>query len=600
MLTILSGSTALPLLVDDYHVRQLSSGENQLEFDISIHDPMYQQIQEESQIKEESAALAPAFYLVKAIDGGRSTATVICKLDLDPWWASMMVGYDSGSLTIAALVESVKPAGWTVVDNSNITIRRTIKLEAATPYDVLTAARNTYNVTYRFDNINKVITIINPESGRMTGAYATKELNLKENNYKGKSSSICTRLYAYGKDGMSFADINGGKPYVENYKYTDKVICGYWKDERYTIPQNLLFDAQEKLNLLAIPERSYDCDVMDLAKLSPADYGFLDFQLFDTVGLIDETRAGAIIYHRIVEYWVYPYYAEKNKVVLSTSPAKIQSQLKNLTNAVENPNSEWSQIQSAAQGAAIENASNQITGNQGGYVLLSLDENNHPYEILIMDTPDKLTATKVWRWNQSGLGYSDNGYNGDYGLAITQDGAIVADFITVGALKSDKVTVGGFTLSATALKNGMTSFGDTQHNGVYLGTDGISLGGGKFRVDKNGNLYATTGTFAGNVYAGKIRSNAVDGYGGSFSGYGISSGTVLGGYGGAIGGGTITTSNTSGGINGSLARGDSAYDSLNNYGYAYIGSAVISSALIYNNRRCYWTLLNGLWVLAGG
>ncbi len=600
MLTLMSGSAALPINVDDYHVRQLSTGENELEFEISIHDPLYQQIQEESQIREESEALPTALYLVKAIDGSKSTATVICKLDLDELRASMTIAYYSGSLTANALITAVVPSGWTVVDNSGSTIRRTIELDAATPYDVLTAARNTYDVTFSFDNINKVVTIINPEQGRMMGAYVTKELNLKENNYKGKSSSLCTRLYAYGKDGMSFADINGGKPYVENYSYTDKVICGYWKDERYTIAQNLLFDAQIKLDLMARPERSYDCSVMDLAKLAPKDYGFLDFRMFDTVGLIDETRAGTVIYHRIVEYWVYPYYPEKNKVVLSTSPAKIQSQLKNLTNAVQNPNSEWSQVQSAGQSAAIENASNQITGNQGGYVLLSLDEDNHPYEILIMDTPDKLTAQKVWRWNQNGLGYSDNGYNGDYGLAMTQDGAIVADFITVGALKSDKVTVGGFTLSATALKNGMTSFGDTQHNGVYLGIDGISLGGGKFRVDKNGNLYATSGTFAGNVYAGNIRSSAVDGYGGSFNGYGISAGTVSGGYGGAIGGGTITTANTSGGINGSLARGDSAYDAINNYGFAYIGRAIISSALTFNGRSCYWTLLNGLWVLAGG
>lgn len=40
----------------------------------------------------------------------------------------------------------------------------------------------------------------------------------------------------------------------------------------------------------------------------------------------------------------------------------------------------------------------------------------------------------MWRWNSAGLGYSKNGYNGDYGLAITMNGAIVADFITVGTL----------------------------------------------------------------------------------------------------------------------------------------------------------------------
>ena len=67
----------------------------------------------------------------------------------------------------------------------------------------------------------------------------------------------------------------------------------------------------------------------------------------------------------------------------------------------------------------------------------------------------------------------------------------------------------GFTISARALYNGMTSLGDTSHNGVYVGVDGISLGKGKFKVDAYGNLTATSGTFTGSVRAGSIQ------YGGS-------------------------------------------------------------------------------------
>ena len=48
MLTLITSAEALPLRVDDYYVRQLSTGENELEFAISIYDPMYQQIQEEA------------------------------------------------------------------------------------------------------------------------------------------------------------------------------------------------------------------------------------------------------------------------------------------------------------------------------------------------------------------------------------------------------------------------------------------------------------------------------------------------------------------------------------------------------------------------
>lgn len=63
----------------------------------------------------------------------------------------------------------------------------------------------------------------------------------------------------------------------------------------------------------------------------------------------------------------------------------------------------------------------------------------------------------------------------------------------------------GFTISARALYNGMTSLGDTTHNGVYVGVDGIALGKGNFKVDAYGNLTANNGTFKGNVSAGKIQ-----------------------------------------------------------------------------------------------
>ena len=63
-------------------------------------------------------------------------------------------------------------------------------------------------------------------------------------------------------------------------------------------------------------------------------------------------------------------------------------------------------------------------------------------EILIMDTKDINTATKVWRWNINGLGYSSTGYYGEYGTAITMDGQIVANFITTGLLTANVIRAG--------------------------------------------------------------------------------------------------------------------------------------------------------------
>lgn len=91
---------------------------------------------------------------------------------------------------------------------------------------------------------------------------------------------------------------------------------------------------------------------------------------------------------------------------------------------------------------AIAAATSLITGHSGGYVVLNPAEK--PQEILILDAPTIDEAVNVWRWNSGGLGYSSTGYNGEYALAMTMDGAINADFITAGIingalLKADSV-----------------------------------------------------------------------------------------------------------------------------------------------------------------
>lgn len=85
---------------------------------------------------------------------------------------------------------------------------------------------------------------------------------------------------------------------------------------------------------------------------------------------------------------------------------------------------------------ARQNATDLINSGFGSYVRV------YPDRILIMDTNSEMTAKKVWQWNVNGLGYSSQGVNGPYGVAITKDGSIVADFITTGTLNAGMVRTG--------------------------------------------------------------------------------------------------------------------------------------------------------------
>ncbi len=57
----------------------------------------------------------------------------------------------------------------------------------------------------------------------------------------------------------------------------------------------------------------------------------------------------------------------------------------------------------------------------------------------------------------------------------------------------------GFVIEAGKMYSGMDSFNSSTAPGVYIGIDGIALGGGKFSVDKNGNIIAKSGEFKGKI-----------------------------------------------------------------------------------------------------
>lgn len=134
-----------------------------------------------------------------------------------------------------------------------------------------------------------------------------------------------------------------------------------------------------------------------------------------------------------------------------------------------------------------------ITGNTGGYVVLHIPEGEtYPRELLMMDTPSIATAQHVWRWNLAGLGYSANGYNGPYTTAITQDGSIVADFITAGVLNASIIKAGILQSVDGSFKMNLATGEITLTNAS--GTTVLSFdANGNLTI--NGTLTAASGTF---------------------------------------------------------------------------------------------------------
>ena len=118
--------------------------------------------------------------------------------------------------------------------------------------------------------------------------------------------------------------------------------------------------------------------------------------------------------------------------------------------------------------AAIDHATELITGGLGGYVVINTNANGEPIEILIMDTPDIATAVNVWRFNSGGLGHSHSGYDGPFNdVALTADGKINADMITVGTMLANRIMGGTLTLGGSGNGNGVLVVKDA--NGTEIG-----------------------------------------------------------------------------------------------------------------------------------
>ena len=272
---------------DAFYIIQKASGIDELIFNISVFDKNYPKIMEETVIEYEQP------YLIKAIDAGPQTVKVKCQLNLDELKANLYPKYSNGTKTLGETINKVLPKGWSFIDQSESTERR--KIEGGyTPYEIIMECINTYDVAFRFDVKGKKITAYKTDNFKPLGAFASGDLNLKEINYKGKSTSFFTRLYAYGKNGISFASINEGKPYIDNFQYSKKVICAYWQDDRYEEKKDLLEDAKKKLNAASIPDRIYECTVADLAKTNPDMYSFQDFSLFSIIRLIDDIKKTSV------------------------------------------------------------------------------------------------------------------------------------------------------------------------------------------------------------------------------------------------------------------------------------------------------------------
>lgn len=276
-------------------------------------------------------------------------------------------------------------------------------------------------------------------------------------------------------------------PYIDDPAAIAKygVIMGTVEFDDITVKENLVSRGKAYLAENNRVKKHYAASVLDISGKGQIRCGNTYRFRNDLMNLDELLR----LLGRTVDI-LKPYTPE---VEIGDKTAKITSitaQTKHLVN-YEIPD-QFSQVVVTAKNIA----SSMIEAATTGYVVI------RPNEILIMDTDDVETAHSVWRMNSGGIGYSSTGYHGTYGLAMTMNGQIVADFIAAGTMYADRIRGGTLRMGGVDNVNGVIEVADAAGNTVCrFDKDGANIFGQVLTRDasgywmriSNGKLYGGNG-----------------------------------------------------------------------------------------------------------
>lgn len=287
----------------------VSTGDKTLYFtylakDPSLENEMYVQTEDDEYVIKEAPADSSAFPQIVAV------------LNLEGLQAK---AWQTFSVTDTTVDEAARTAlagsGWTV-GYCDVTKRRNAGMMHVNTLGVIQNLCKAFMCEPVYDTRGKTVSFYQ-KRGEDKGVYFLSGLNLKRLKKESGSHEFYTRVIPIGENGLTIESVNDGKNYLENYRYSSKVLTYIWKDESYTDAQALMEDAQMWLDDHAKPEASYQAEVRNLAAQKPG-YSVLSYSLGDMVKLVDEAT-GTMEEQRIVKMVHYPDNPDKDTCEISNT-----------------------------------------------------------------------------------------------------------------------------------------------------------------------------------------------------------------------------------------------------------------------------------------
>ncbi|BDC76501.1 phage tail spike protein [Enterococcus faecalis] len=306
---------------------------------------------------------------------------------------------------------------------------------------------------YLFDN-NQVKLLV--EAGKKTNIVIAYGKNLTDITQEESIENTYTSIYGWAKIGtgddeeiLTLPEIYIDSDYVNNYTerriqmvdFSDKepkdvttlrsMVKSYIKSNKVGVPKVSI-----KASYVDLASSVMDTQLKNLEEIDLCDWVTITFnqlKINTTAQIVKTVWNVSLDRYESIELG-------ESRTDFAKVIEESKEEIKQVTNKIN-----W--LEQAQQEAT------DIIKNPGkGHVVIypSLAD---PQEFLIMDTTDIKTAKKVWRWNVGGLGFSSTGYNGSYGLAMTNNGAIVADRMTTGTLRA--INIIGVAITGSTIDGGV-------------------------------------------------------------------------------------------------------------------------------------------------
>lgn len=255
-----------------------------------------------------------AEYVIKSVKDGDTHLTVSGQQNIEELEGDIEKYVCKRRQLDLAVEDLIAGTGWHVA-YCDVPRRRSIVKTYCSIWEVIKQMKKTYTAECIVDSINKTLSFYE-QYGEDRGAYFIEDLNLRKATGEKTTYDFYTAILPIGKDGLTVESVNGGNKVVENHQFSSKYKLLIWKDERYTVVEDLLEDATYKLDELSKPYAAYEADVIDLAKQYPEKYGILSYWLGDVVTLVSR-RTGTRVKQRIVKLTVHMYETALNQCEIS-------------------------------------------------------------------------------------------------------------------------------------------------------------------------------------------------------------------------------------------------------------------------------------------